>query len=320
MKLPKYLKLIVLNIFFIILFICFLEFFMYTSTKNEMTKQLQVKQNMNISSRLPSKQKISYSLKVPVFNYDAEKKLMRKPIGINYKKGPIVLFGCSYTYGDGLKETNTFSYKLSRYTNRPVYNRSFVGWGPQHILYQLRRDDFYKEVKSPEYVIYTVMSDHLNRLFRYQYPSPFSYAPLRYKLVKGKFEEIHPLFTQISGMYTISYLQQFIEKNITMSYFNKDKNLDYFCQLMKESKRLLNKKYPNTKFVIFIYREYNDMFIDNESLQRRLKNNGFILIDSDELTPHLLLAQPGYKTIDVAHPSDKAWDLIVPKLAKKLNL
>lgn len=320
MNILKYLKLIVLNILLLLIAVCLLEFILYNTTKQDLEKELSIKVEMCKKSNINFKSKISYSLRSPLYNYIIEKNFMRKPVGLNYKKGAIVLFGCSYTYGDGLEDTQTFSYKLSNYTKRPVYNRAMLGWGTQHILYQLRRSDFYNEIKPPEYVIYTIMHDHLPRLFRPMNPPPFNYLPLRYKLVNGQFVEYSSIFAPVSGMYTVNYIGQFIEKNITMSVFNEDRNLDYFYQMLIECKRLLNIKYPKAKFVILIYRENDNMFIDNNNLLNKLKKSGFIAVDSDELTPHLILRCPEYQVIDKVHPSEKAWDLIVPKLVKKLNL
>ena len=51
-------------------------------------------------------------------------------------KSPILLFGGSYMYGDELSFEESFSYKLSKETNRNVYNRAFLGKDPKFMLLQ----------------------------------------------------------------------------------------------------------------------------------------------------------------------------------------
>ena len=53
----------------------------------------------------------------------------RKPDNENFKNPPILLFGCSFAYGEYLAQNQTFSYKLSKLLNSPVYNRAIPGFG-----------------------------------------------------------------------------------------------------------------------------------------------------------------------------------------------
>jgi len=54
----------------------------------------------------------------------------RKPDGLEYKnKTPILIFGCSFAFGQYLNHKKTVSYKLSKLLKRPVYNRSVPGGG-----------------------------------------------------------------------------------------------------------------------------------------------------------------------------------------------
>ena len=51
----------------------------------------------------------------------------RIEFGENYVAKPIVVMGCSYAYGHGLKRENSFPYVLSQITQRPVYNFARCG-------------------------------------------------------------------------------------------------------------------------------------------------------------------------------------------------
>ena len=69
--------------------------------------------------------------------------------------------------------------------------------------------------------------------------------------------------------------------------------------MMKEIKNTTDKKFPGSKFAIFVYRMSPDCFIDYNGFSQKLNNEGFIIIDSAEIVPKTELAKPEYKTIDV---------------------
>ena len=90
----------------------------------------------------------------------------RKPDGLEYKnKEPIVLFGCSYAYGQFLEYNQTFSYKLAHILKRPVYNRAIPGRGISFMYWQSINNDFYSAVPPSDTVLYIIFHDHYRRLF-----------------------------------------------------------------------------------------------------------------------------------------------------------
>ena len=45
--------------------------------------------------------------------YSSSTKVFRKPEGLQYKGKPILLYGCSFAYGEKLKRKDTFSSQLA---------------------------------------------------------------------------------------------------------------------------------------------------------------------------------------------------------------
>lgn len=315
----KFFKILFVNLLLLVAVFMLCEFTLFNLAKHKYSKEIKFKHEVNEHGKTPRNEYIEYKPFPNNFNYVDSKNTMRDIVGLEYNKNPILIFGCSFAFGDGLQENETFSYLLSKYSKRPVYNKAYLGWGPQHILYQLRRDDFYKEVKKPEYIIYVLIDDHYERMFRYQYPPPYASILLRYKLTKNGFEEIHPFLEPLWGLYTVNKVQSLIENNILKMPIFYKKYQNYFYLMMKESNNLVKKHYPNAKFVILLYRKEARMFIDEPSLRKKLENEGIKIVDSDELTPRLELDKPLYRLQD-NHPSKYAWALIVPKLVKRLNL
>ena len=76
----------------------------------------------------------------------------------NNTKLPILLLGCSYTYGELLEEDKDFSEKLGTQSGRHIYNMGMSGQGPMAGLTLLEIEEKNKTIdKEPEYIIYTYM-------------------------------------------------------------------------------------------------------------------------------------------------------------------
>ena len=112
-----------------------------------------------------------YSVKKIPFNkeiYDAICGEERRFFNIdNYNKNPIILMGCSYSYGQGLKKEETFPFILSKISKRPVVN--FAECGGEIIQSYKAFLTYYNElqdksyIEKTEYVLYVYMWDHINR-------------------------------------------------------------------------------------------------------------------------------------------------------------
>ncbi len=251
-------------------------------------------------------------------NFDSEyeyikNEKLRKPIGLNYKKKPILLMGCSFAYGYGLNEDENLGYKLSKLLNRPVYNRAFEWlWGLHTMLYQARREDFYKEVPEPSYVIYVFITDHINRISASNITPVFYVPHLRYiykngRLEREKFQSRYNLYMFKS--YTI------LRANSILKHFDYKLLNEYFI----ETKAEFDKHWKNYKFIILLYdeNEFNNSIMENIEVDD-LKKNGFIIISTKDLIGRYL-NKPEDKIEDNFHPSNYAWSLIAPKLADKIK-
>ena len=226
------------------------------------------------------------------------------------KKLPIVLFGCSYTYGWNLDNNQTFSYKLYKKTGRTVFNFGIVGAGVQQTLFMLQ-NNILKCIPQPEYVIYTFICDHINRMNVCFYFD--EYGVIYYKYNKNK---DLVLMSDLDLYYWHSYILRRIynllyEKKLLM--YKRDNNeflLKHFLAVNNEIKKSSN----NTKFVLFVYD--GDSIIEN--IEEELKKNGIIVIYLSQLSKENF-SDKKYM-VDDSHPSEKAWDIIVPLLIKKLNI
>lgn len=283
----------------------------------------------NRYSHLPYSQEnkfrfLPYSLKIDSFDsfYNALKTdpnySFRKPIGLEYKKKPVILFGCSYAWGVGLNLNQTFGSKLSKLSNRPVYNRSFIAWSVQHMLYQLRKEPDLDKIKNPEFIIYTFFSDQLNRLNTFSFHPTSDIFYLKYKEENGKLIEDYPISPFLYKFYLTRCLSRNIWSNKVQNPELWNENFDLLKLLFEQSKEITDKKYPNSKFVILIYNESPGYWYIETDRWKELEKEGFIVLDTNKITKSDLSLDK-YKLED-GHPNEAAWNLIVPALVKKLNM
>ncbi len=240
--------------------------------------------------------------------------------GLNYKKPPIVVFGCSFVYGYLLDKNQTITYKLAHKAKRPVYSRAFQGWSIQHMLYQVRQDKFYKHVPEPEYAVYIMMFDHFRRIYSINFLSGHllnEERNLRYKLKDGKLIQItdsNPIFNFIKRSYAVNKLHQAYINNIVLKPANYDNYSKFALEHFIESKQEMQKHWKNTKYVVLYY----NSFYNQEKFTKELEKNGFEVIYLPELV-QADLDEEQYKIPD-GHPNEKAWDIISDALIKKLKL
>lgn len=249
--------------------------------------------------------------------------LYRRPTGLNYKNKPIIIFGCSFAWGARLSEEQTLHYKLSELTHRPVYNRAISGWGVQHMLYQLMQDDLYSELPEPEYVVFVYISNHISRMYKYNfiynYSRKYSYNYLKYNekgdnlLEEKRVQNI--LYSRIWNHYILRFIAILNEKNENKSFKLLEK---HFIKAKEE----INKHWKNTKFIILNYEtecEYNNYpNILNKNNINKLLKDGFYVINTSDLTDIKLNNEYWLDEYD-SHPNEAAWDLITPLLVKELD-
>ena len=320
-------KIILINIICIIFALIITEFAFFmlaVNTQKKFAKENNEKYETSIEKFLFSR----YSV---ISEYSFFQKEKTRPVtGEKYQKRPVIIFGCSHAYGIDLNEEQTISYKLANLTKRPVYNKSFMGWGIQHMLYWLQYNpEIFKEVKNPEYIIYIYCPGHIERLYKYQGWPHDSGKYLRYKLDKNNNLKLinvydYPLYWRLFSVKYIQYYLQNIQSQKTQE------NLKLFKAILKEISNIIKIKYPKTRMIILLYpgdntcysrNNYpydNDYYFDKATMQE-IKDMGFEIINLDTFLGGHQSCEPKYKCA-INHPSEAFWNEIVPKLARKLDM
>ncbi len=257
-------------------------------------------------------------------------------------KSGIVLFGCSYAYGHGLKPVNSPAAKLAKYTGRPVWTDAYIGEAPSMMYFQrVVHQEFYDKKPAPEFLIYVLMFDTIARI------KPIDvneYNVWNYKSnTNPSLNE--KILNKLNNLYTIKYLRY---KKVMRDY---KQCIEVTKFLIVKSKELTKRHWPKSKFILLIYKDidykttkttkglkdwqYKSLDINN---WKSVENHGVILLSTEEFLPDIAHNQI-YKNLNdplktgrilnkdeitytggVSHPNSYAWEKIIPLLSAKLGL
>ncbi len=246
-------------------------------------------------------------------------------------KKPIVLIGCSYTYGYNIDKKETFSHKLQEKTKRKVFNTGKNGEAMAYFIYKaqtsdLLKKDSLKDLQPPEYIIYTFIPDHIRRLYVNFFNENVRDKNLKYSLKKVNGEK-KLVLDDVFNVHFVDYIKKFITyeriSNFIIKQKSDDEKFDFFKLHLLEFKKSLGPEFKDTKIVILLYPpNYKDSSHFPKFTTDRwseLEDEGFIIIDlyNDKFS-HFVKDE--YRTVDEVHPSGKAWDEIIPVIIDKLKL
>ena len=241
---------------------------------------------------------------------DYYKKFFMEYVNSEYKKKPIVIFGCSFAQGWSINPDYSLSSLLHKLTKRPVYTRAYADYfSMAQMLYQTKREDTYNEIEPPEHVIFVYITDHLRRISLSHPDMFFPFPYLRYKLNKNNILE-EEKFPFKYNFYTFrqytTWKEQFIKQE------EKEKLMyEFFVQ----SKNELDKHWNNYQFTILVY-ENNEQ---ENQIWKNLEKKEFKIVYVDELLKSSVIDEK-YTINDCWHPNEKAWETITPQLIDILKL
>lgn len=326
MKIFRY---ILLNFFILLIITAFFEITAFYNICNKYIKESSEETvrmyppPQNIKNFYFPDNKSYASIDIFNLNFDNEEYLFRKEGENNdYNKPSILLFGCSFAYGIGLDDNQSFAYKLSRITERPVYNRAVWASGIQYFYYLVTDGRIFDSIRvKPEYAIYVYIPEHLERIKKPFHGELNANLNIRYKLEGNNLvlDKTLPLFLYKSALIKTILMHNYYK--MADSYTKKEMydNFALINELFLQSKAELEKRYPGIKTVILKYNyDYGYEISEIPFLFDTLKDEGFIVLDTKDLTGKTF--DLSYTVSDKYHPNEAAWDLIVPKLVQKLKL
>jgi len=228
----------------------------------------------------------------------------REPINLKSKKSPIIIFGCSYAYGENLNADENLGANLAKLTNRPVYNFGISGFGVQHFLALLKNKDF-SDIKNPEYIVYVYIHDHIRRMYSKYFEFLDKMLYFRYVYKNGDFVED---FKNDFNLYLYRKSHVVYVKNLIDNPKNYDKNFLMLSKYLERANLLIKKRFPNAKFIIYVYEDsdnYNWKIIENMGI-KVVKNSDLSKVKSMKMSD--------------GHPSAEAWKYYTPIFIKEAGI
>ena len=87
------------------------------------------------------------------------------PRRMAYKAGApekVIFLGCSFTFGEGIRDTSTLPYQYGRMANVSTVNMGYNSYG-LHNVYEVYRNKFASQDNTGKVFVYSLLSDHLLR-------------------------------------------------------------------------------------------------------------------------------------------------------------
>jgi hypothetical protein len=180
------------------------------------------------------------------------------PQTASHKLQSVIFFGCSYTYGDGVNDSETLPAQYARLdTCSSIYNYAIDGWGPAQTLQELLHKSLANETQSDTATgIYVWIDDHLKRasLYKSHYLGWTQFFPCfvlqNDSLVyKGNFESVYP----IRGCMFQLLNNSIFLKNIDIPAHESAADYQLSCAILKASQVAFLHQFKSGKFIVFLY-------------------------------------------------------------------
>ncbi len=306
-------------------FVCDILFFNYIAKEKMGIAKSVEKYRSNQEINLPK-----YFIKLTPMSqqYIYEKRNFRPVMNPDSKKESIIIFGCSYAYGYVFNNNQTISYVMSKYSDRPIYNKAMNCWGIQHAIYQLKDKNFYKEIKTkPKYIFYVLMdnSGHYERLYYTAFPDiTANNYYLTYKQSGNNLTERKPFLNLYYNFAIFRHIQnKIIKSRVDKNFWEspQKENFNLFILHFKTVNKLIKtlwgseedeKNGTSPQLIILTFENTKKEYWQNE-----LEKEGIKIIDiADTIGIHDLidLKKGLFEPEICSHPNGKLWEKLVPKL------
>ncbi|MBL7051365.1 hypothetical protein ISS04_04380 [Candidatus Woesearchaeota archaeon] len=239
---------------------------------------------------------------------------------------PLILFGGSFVSGDGLEDNETLNHYLSEFQTYDVYNYAFSGYGTQHTLAHLEREDIFSEInKTGGVAIYIFIPNHIKRVIGDMFwsytssVSPYYYLEDEEVIRKGSFETGRPLTTKFYKTLMFSNIIKFLDIHGEGIPRHKKKHTYLTFKIIEKSKKIYEEKFDG-KFYVFFHplehnlANYNTIFA--VELKEMLQEHNISFLEFD------LVNQGNYEEFHIPndpHPNTKLNKILAEKIILELE-
>jgi hypothetical protein len=227
-----------------------------------------------------------------------------------------VFFGCSFTYGDGVQNTQTMPYYFQQYASSyHAYNYGFLAYSPLQTLALLQKKNIRTQIPdSSGFGVFTYINDHIDRTI------PASRWVI---LQQGRFPNVINNSFQTDGTYRskhrIKYeLLNWVSSSNIWNYFrinlpktHNDKHYQLVIDIISESKKEFIKQFHHDKFYVIIFPGQ----VITPSMKAMFQKANLKVYDYSNL---FNLGKYMLDT-DAAHPKGVAYEMVMKQFYKDLG-
>ncbi|MDN5210584.1 hypothetical protein QQ020_00955 [Fulvivirgaceae bacterium BMA12] len=224
-----------------------------------------------------------------------------------------LFFGCSFTFGEGVNDDETYPYYFSKTDSAFIpYNYGLCGYGTQQMLAKLQAGNLRAAISEPNGIaVYLHIPMHINRVIGDMFVHNIWGANMPcYDLEAG--ELIHKGSFK-NGRPFISKLYSFLGKSNALRYFNvnfpvkmNSHHFDVTSRLIEKSYQTYKRQFGNDNFFVVIYHQ-------SDEIKSRLQKKGIKVLDySDtfDISAKEFQIHPQYEK----HPNAHAYQILAEKL------
>lgn len=249
----------------------------------------EINKNLNYISIVRSKKTktLIYKVRISTDKYISRTVIGRPP----HAKKQIIFSGCSYTYGVGLNDENTYPYYLQKLNPKvQIYNTGMEGWSAARILYELQYEfkERYKKIPIADGTfVYMFINDHLKRALcplscydqeTYWMTNSPNYElnadPNKEVIMKGLFtqrEPLHQIYSFLSQFQVVPFL------GIDWPPLTSNNSLDKFVAIVNSLKKEVERKLKIKNFYFAFYPVSSSLA--SPALDKKLERAGIQILD-----------------------------------------
>lgn len=196
----------------------------------------------------------------------------------------VLFFGCSYAFGFNNKDNETLPYFFQELSKNKVFNYGVMGGSPiqTYQIIKKKKDAFSDLTSKNPTAIYIFFTDQINRANNS--PSYLFWGPLStpyYTLKKGELSgggfllhEKPLLFWSYYVLRSSKFLQFIVSLSPPKANKVNSEDLKLPLKLISESAKLFKEKYPEGRFLVYLYN-------GDSTIREAMENEGLKLLNKE---------------------------------------
>jgi len=279
--------------------------------------------NKNVTSRWwkklvdPIKHDTTYVFDMTLHTDSIGNRLIDIP-GMQNRKKYALFFGCSFTWGLGLQDSQIIPYYFAKYdTGFCVYDFAMTGYGSQNMLAQFQFTNLKQSIKQDSGIcFYIYMNGHPQRVIGDMFTYTKFTKDMPYYDYKN--DSLHYFGSFRKNRWLISSFYTLLDKMSYTQYFNlnlpklKPRHFKLTCDIINQTYLEYKKQFKNDNFYVVIYPS-------NDNISQYLKKYNIKILNFNSLF-QLWGDNNKYQISNYdGHPSPLANETITKELIKTIN-